>query len=134
MGGLNLFSQFSMFNLALHAGFFTNTQHWHYCQLCIAFSFFICNIWCYDISGSNKWTFQGGRLHWSSSFLVAHLKRNWQYWKVWEKPYGLSLILSKIIFWICKFLGKNARLYAYNLNRIMAIPHRDTAQYGMWYK
>ena len=32
-----------------------------------------------EISGYNRIIFQGCRLHWSSSFLMAELKRSWQY-------------------------------------------------------
>ena len=32
-----------------------------------------------DISGYSSITFQDYRLHWSSSFLMAQLKQNWQY-------------------------------------------------------
>ena len=31
-------------------------------------------------TGRNRITFQGCRLHWSSSFLMAQLKRSWQNW------------------------------------------------------
>ena len=33
-----------------------------------------------NISGCARITFQGCRLHWSSSFPIAQLKRSWQYW------------------------------------------------------
>ena len=33
-----------------------------------------------DISGCNRNTFQGRRIHWCYSFLMAELKRSWQYW------------------------------------------------------
>ena len=33
-----------------------------------------------DISGHKLITFQGYKLHWSGSFLMAQLKRSWQYW------------------------------------------------------
>ena len=33
-----------------------------------------------NIRGFNRITFQGCRLHWSSSFLMAKLKRSWQDW------------------------------------------------------
>ena len=33
-----------------------------------------------NISGFNRIIFQGCRLHWFSSFLMAKLKRCWQYW------------------------------------------------------
>ena len=33
-----------------------------------------------DIRGHNRITFQCRRLHWSSLFLMAQLKRSWQYW------------------------------------------------------
>ena len=33
-----------------------------------------------EISGYNRIIFQGCRLHWSSSFLMAELERSWQYW------------------------------------------------------
>ena len=91
-------------------GFFTNGQnwqYWHYCQLCIPI---YCSFLLYlqhmvlvnmklDISGCSRITFQGCRLHWPSSFLMAQLKLSWQYWHfcivVSEKPYcsrGFSLL------------------------------------------
>ena len=45
-----------------------------------------------NISGYNRITFKGYRLHWSSSFLMRQLKRSWQYWDscgvetLWKTP------------------------------------------------
>ena len=38
-----------------------------------------------DKSGKNSIKFQGCRLHWSSSFLMAQIKQSWQYWHVCYK-------------------------------------------------
>ena len=80
----------ALYFLMLSIVFFTNaqnSQYWHYCQHCMAIylqfpSLFTKN----DVSKyenrnqqiqSN--TFQGCRLYWSSSFLIAKLKQSWQY-------------------------------------------------------
>ena len=48
----------------------------------------------WDFSRCNKITFNGCRLHWPSSFLMAQVKRNWQYWNscvvgsLWKTLHG----------------------------------------------
>ena len=71
-------------------GVFTNTQnwqHWHYCQLCnpTYLQFFVPYLhWRmvvnmkFNISDEMRIIFQGWKLHWSRSFLMAELKRSWQ--------------------------------------------------------
>ena len=65
---------------------FTNAQNWQY-WYCIPIYFhlnlhhlILINMKL-DIRECNRITFQGCRLHWSSSFAMVQLKRSWQYWQ-----------------------------------------------------
>ena len=98
-------------------GFFTNAQ----IGIIANFVFpFFCNFLLYlqhdmmlvkmrlDISKYNGIAIQGCRLHWSSTFLIAQLKRNWQYcilvlWIVCEKPQCLVkcnvVVNNRLLVW-----------------------------------
>ena len=68
--------------------FFTITlswQCWYYCQLCIChFLLYLQRMMSVNVKLENKGymkiIFQGHMFYWNSWFLMAELKRSWQYW------------------------------------------------------
>ena len=58
---------------------FTNTHNWQYCQLCIRKYLYFPSLVTInvklDVSGYKRIIFQGYRLHWFSSFVMAQLSK-----------------------------------------------------------
>ena len=90
-----------------------------------------------DISGYNRITFQGCRLHWNSSFLMVQPKRSWQYLhsciveNLWKNPifYSWSCI-DKCIpydFWTLPYLLGTYDMFHSDLQT------RKTNQFNYWY-
>ena len=95
-------SGFSQTDKICNVGMITNFVLLYICNFLLNLQYMmLVNVKLY-ISGCNRITFQGCRLHWSSSFLMAQLKWSWPYWhscivnilwKLWNQNIPTVLIL-----------------------------------------
>ena len=73
-------SGFSQTHKIGNIGIIANFEFPYVCSFLLSLQYMILVNMKVDISACNRIKFQGCKLHWSNSFLMAQLKWTWQYW------------------------------------------------------